>query len=193
MCRVEFLRVRNPGGKLGEPGPLGEDVGETRESMLPQVQARTAWRSKGESLLHGNGCGRPSETARWRPADAAHSRPSRHAGCWRRGTRQPCRCRHRPAHRGCCRGSPEPWLWDGRRTARSPVQRRSISSAGLVIGACPGPGVGWPPVRRANPRRPNLLAHVLGPRRTTPTASHQTSRPLRAIASARATALPIPS
>lgn len=27
-----------------------------------------------------------------------------------------------PAHRGCCRGSPESWLWEGRRTARSPVR-----------------------------------------------------------------------
>jgi hypothetical protein len=45
---------------------------------------------------HLRHCGRPSESARWRPADAAHSRPSRHAGCWRRGTRQPCRCRPRP-------------------------------------------------------------------------------------------------
>ena len=40
-------------------------------------------------------CGRPSESARWRPADAAHSRPSPHAGA--AGTRQPCRCRPRPA------------------------------------------------------------------------------------------------
>jgi hypothetical protein len=29
----------------------------------------------------------------------------------------------RTTHRGCCRGSPESWLWDGRRTARSPVRR----------------------------------------------------------------------
>jgi hypothetical protein len=33
-------------------------------------------------------CGRPSGSARWRPTDAAQSRPSRHAACSQRATRQ---------------------------------------------------------------------------------------------------------
>ena len=49
--------------------------------------AEAAWLAGklGEAQVAALVCGRPSESARWRPADAAHSRPSRHAGCWRRG------------------------------------------------------------------------------------------------------------
>jgi hypothetical protein len=36
----------------------------------------------------------------------------------------------RAAHRGCCRGSAESWLWDGRRTLRSPVRERVVPEWG---------------------------------------------------------------
>jgi hypothetical protein len=66
-------------------------------------------------------CGRPSESARWRSADVAHSRPSRHAGYWRRGTRQPCRCRRVTTLRGWFPASPPPPTDNRNRTDAAPL------------------------------------------------------------------------
>ncbi len=81
--------------RRGDRGISGDDEARRDQNgTLPGIEVGV------EDAVAVNGCGRPSESARWRrPADAAHSRPSRHPGCWRRGTRQPCRCRPRPHYR----------------------------------------------------------------------------------------------
>ncbi len=87
--------VRGRGVRIGVGGQ-GRDV----PGRGPRRVVATGDRTRHpESAVAGRLAHRPSESARWRPADAAHSRPSRHAGCWRRVTRQACRCRPRPALR----------------------------------------------------------------------------------------------
>ena len=111
--RTTLISAPTAGTACSRPPPRMSTLRWTR-MLVPPGERRggsPVWRTTGRGRSAGAGVrclslgaagssGSPSESARWRPADAAHSRPSRHAGCWRRGTRQPCRCRPRPAHRG---------------------------------------------------------------------------------------------